>query len=94
MKAPDLSAYADLDLDARRDSCHFDEPPSADEQMRDFFAEFFAHSLAVQDRVYRDLSPYLQSAIDAERAMCKRVGIAAVRETTDEWRAAQEGRVA
>jgi hypothetical protein len=88
-----VTSYGDLDADFRRDADHSYQP-SADEQMRDFFQEFFAHSLAVQDRVYLGLSPYLQDAIDTERALCTRVGLAAARETTDEWRAAQEGRVA
>jgi hypothetical protein len=89
-----VTSYGDLDLDVRRDSCHGDEPPSADEQMRDFFSEFFAHSLAEQDLEYPGLSPYLQAAIDAERALCKRVGLAAVREQSDQWRAAHLGRTA
>jgi hypothetical protein len=87
-----VSSYADLDADLLRDTCHGDDPPSANEQLADFFQEFFAHSLAVQREVYQDLSPYLQAAIDTERVLCKRVGLAAVREQTDDWRAAHLGR--
>jgi hypothetical protein len=88
-----VTSYGDLDADARRDTDQSYQP-SADEQLEDFFAEFFAHSLAVQEWVYGELSPYLQDAINAERAIRERLFVAAVREQTDDWHAAQAGKVA